>query len=364
MLCVDARMLFASGIGTYLQGLLPYFVEGLRRVSLIVDAEMPLERCSWIQRCELLYVSASIYSLKEQWRLPRIIPRVDLFWSPHYNIPLGPIRARHRCVTIHDLNHLAFQHLLSWPERCYARWMLQQAMTRSEGVMTVSQFSRREIARYFRAQEARVEVIYPGVDGRRFSPHATSSDQAILTHYQLPERYVLFVGNRKPHKNVRALLIAMQQVEALSLVVVGKKKSLRHVEHEVETLATHPSLLGRIHSLEHVTDEELPALYRGAFVTVMPSFYEGFGSPALEALASGSPVAVSHAASLPEVCGEAALYFNPECPEEIGSILRALLRDEALRMELRDKGLIRASQFSWARSAEAHLRFMQSFLSS
>ncbi len=358
-LCVDGRMLFSSGIGTYLQAILPYFLQHFGSVRLLVEEKMPFERLPWLAQADLIVLSASIYSLKEQWLLPRKIPRADLFFSPHYNIPLGAIKARRRMVTIHDFNHLALPHLLSWPEKCYAKYMLKQALLRSHVVVTVSQFSQQEAKRFFGVLAQKMEVVPLGVDRQRFFPQSIPHDQEVQRRYQLPKRYLLFVGNLKPHKNLRALLLALQAVEEISLVVIGKKGGLRHRESPSEQFVLHSSLCQRVHFFEAISAADLPSFYRGAFATIVPSLYEGFGLPALEAMASGSPVAVSNVASLPEVCLTAVLYFHPERPHEIAAALQRLLLDAPLRTHLIAQGIERASAFSWSRCAQQHIQLME-----
>lgn len=317
-LCIDARMAFSSGIGTYIREIVPFFQHF--RVILLVDQLGH----AWCKEFDQIRVNAPIYSIKEQLLYPLKIPPCDLFWSPHYNIPLLPIRAKKRIVTIHDACHLVFGSPL---EKLYAKYMMGRAL-RSDKVITVSQFSKREIQRFFGKEN--MEVIPIGVNRDRFSRRMPSAQ--VREKYQLPNRFLLFVGNQKRHKNIDGLIraFAKVQVSDLELVIVGKGTPIGEVE-----------------------DQDLPSLYSMAEAFVFPSFYEGFGLPPLEAMSCGCPTLVSNAASMPEVCGDASLYFNPANENEMAAaIMKAVEQSKSLI----EKGLERVKQFDWKETAEQHMR--------
>ena len=168
-----------------------------------------------------------------------------------------------------------------------------------------------------------------------------------------PPRYIVYPANLWPHKNHVRLLEALRHVDqTVHLVLTGSGYG------KVETLMSAAARLGvssRVHHLGYVGANVLPVLYRRATALVFPSLYEGFGSPPLEAMACGCPAAVARSASLPEVCGSAALYFDPQSPRSMADALSSLLGDQALRRELRDAGLRHAPKFTWAASAQRHL---------
>nr|WP_256502708.1 glycosyltransferase family 1 protein [Desulfuromonas sp. KJ2020] len=171
----------------------------------------------------------------------------------------------------------------------------------------------------------------------------------------LPSRFVLFVGSIEPRKNLLRLLQAYQLLSdrlrrEVKLVLAG----FRGWENR-EVMAILKKLEGDVHYLGYVTEQDLAALYNLADLFVYPSLYEGFGLPPLEAMACGCPVLVSRIASLPEVCGEAAAYLDPENVEEMTAELTRLLEDGTARGQLATKGLERAQLFSWERSAREHL---------
>lgn len=354
-MCIDARMLFSSGIGTCLKALIPYLCPS--ETSLLIRKE-DKDKLPWLSSYHLIPCSSPIYSIKEQWELPAKIPRCDLFWSPHYNIPLLPIRAKKRVVTIHDAAHLAFKSSQNFKQNVYASVMFRQAVRRSDVVVTDSLFSRDELCRYLSVPQEKIRVIGMGMDQEKFSQELTQSQiGAIRKKYQLPEQFLLFVGNLKPHKNLQLLVEGYQTGRiSLPLVVVGKMQGLLTVDPMLQKIHSDAALRQKIHFAEEVLDQEMVAFYQMASVFIFPSLYEGFGLPPLEAMASGCPVIASRAASLPEVCGEAVYWIDPCSVSELTSGIDRLLSESEYRQELIRKGRERVCQFQWDKTASQYLQ--------
>lgn len=328
-LCIDARMAFSSGIGTYIRQLIPFFNRPPFRLTLLVDRPGQ----AWCKSLEQIVFSAPIYSIREQILYPLKIPRCDLFWSPHYNVPILPIKAKKRIVTIHDACHIA---LGSFAEKSYAKFVMRRALHRSNRTITVSEFSKGEIQKYL--GQKHVDVIPIAVNQAQFKKGKDLNNKVRLK-YRLPEKFVLFVGNLKPHKNFLGLIKAFSKASlaGCGLVLAGKGKPIEGVL-----------------SIGQVAEEEIAILYSMAQMLVLPSFYEGFGLPPLEAMSCGCPTVVSNAASIPEVCGDASLYFDPENIDEMAKAIVQVARDEALRKILIQKGYERMKMFTWAKTAERH----------
>ena len=285
---------------------------------------------------DLVTVDAPIYTVKEQMIYPFCIPSCDLFWSPHYNVPLLPILAKKRIVTIHDVCHLAMSHFFPKWKRVMASCLLKQAVRRSDLVLTVSEFSKKEIATYLKVAENKIQVFSNGVEKKNIEGAYSLQDLGV------EKPFILYVGNSKPHKNVDRLLKAffyLPSYYTLILVSPEKKKS---------SLQNHP----RVKRLYQISEEELCFLYKTAELLIHPSLYEGFGLTPLEAMSFGCPVVTSFAASLPEVCGEAAYYVDPYDEKAIYKGMKKVLEDQELRKLLIEEGYKQGKKFSWDKTAK------------
>ena len=356
-LVIDFRMHKASGIGTYIKSILPFLVEKFEVILLGSGAEM--RDYAWSKGVKILECKSKIYSIKEQLELPLKIPKCDIFWSPHYNIPILPIRAKFRVVTIHDAFHLAFYDTLNFMQKIYAKTIFNQALSRSDIVLSVSDFSRSEILKYAKTDK-NIFVAPNAIDEGHFNHHCDSNAlEAVAKDYGLPEDFVLFVGNVKPHKNLKNLLFALEKMD-LNLVIVGKKDGFITGDSVISEIIRRKSLSDHIFFTGYVKDADIAAIYNLAKLFVFPSLYEGFGIPPLEAQACSCPVVCSNAASLPEVCGDSVVYFDPNDIEDMRNKIQTVLNDKNLQNELRAKGFENVKRFSWERSAKQIIEIMES----
>lgn len=369
LIAIDARMITASGIGVYLRNIISRL---FKEHTLVLLGDEDLIRTFYDKHnVDTLPCHARIYSLQEQIELSRQIPSCDLFWSPHYNIPLLPIPAKKRVVTIHDTYHLAFRHTLSFPQKVFANVFLRQAVMRSNQIITVSEFSKAEIVKYTHAKSSKVQVIPNAVDFKTFHANKEDHDRTYLAGLlpQLPEHYILYVGNVKPHKNITTLLKAYLRLpEALKqkykMVIVGQREGFLTPDHSIAELFTNcPELERQTFFTGFVPEEILALLYRHASLFVFPSIYEGFGLPPLEAMASGCPVVASNAASIPEICGPAALYFSPLSIEELRQQIEKVLGNAQVQQALIETGLAHCQEFSWQKAANQHIALFNQILS-
>ncbi len=361
-ICVDARMIEHSGIGTYIRNILSRLTHSPYEISLIVDPA--LSKHTFLDSFRLIPTSAPIYSIQEQLKLPFLIPSCDLFWSPHYNIPLGPIRAQKRLVTICDVNHLAFMDLLSLPQKIYAKNMIPQAVARSGHIITISHFSRTEIVKYTKISENKVTPIHLGVDRSHFYQRKDRDLlSAVRTKYGLPEKFIVFVSNLAPHKNIQGLLLAWEQlikdIPGWKLVFVGKK--MKNTDWQL-LIDQNPMLAQHVLFLGQVDYDDLPLVYENAHAMVLPSFYEGFGLTPLEAMSCGCPVVVSRAASLPEIFEDDAIYVDPYSSTDIANGLKTMISNVDLHQRLKISGLERCLRFDWDTTVEKHLEIIKELL--
>jgi len=358
-LCIDARMLQASGIGTYLQNLLPVLSN---RFSLILIGDsLSLKP----YQAQSIHSDISIYSIRELLQLPSLIPECDIFWSPHYNVPILPINAKKRLVTIHDVYHLAYFHTLSLKQKIYAKIIMQAAVRLSNHIITVSEFSKQEITRFTGIDKNKISVIYNGVNHDQFRIIQDKSlKQRVVQKYKLPTKFLLYVGNVKPHKNLISLIKAFDHIKndihEYNLVIVGKKDGFITGDNSLfSTIDSNNELKKRIHFTGFVEDIDLPLIYNLASLFVFPSLYEGFGLPPLEAMACGCPVLVSDQACMPEICGPDILYVRPNVTDQLGAMIKkALSFSTEQQNTYLEKGLSKSAQFTWYQSIESHVELI------
>ena len=350
-----------AGLGRYAQELSAALLE--------VDAEN--EYLIFFNRPRSARVEPPLHSLRrltvawsnKPWRMSallahfaglsqdRLFPGVDLF---HATDHLLPRFSRVRSVfTLHDLAFRLYPETHTALNRWFLSVMMPRFLQAADAVIAVSEHTKRDALRAYNLDEAKVRVIYEGVNPR-FRPAPPEAVAVVRRKYGLPERFILSVGTIEPRKNLETALAAYRALKeggaAHRLVIVGKQGWLyrgffRRLREE--------GLEGEVVFPGFVPDDDLPALYSGADLFLFPSLYEGFGLPPLEAMACGAPVVCSDVSSLPEVVGDAALLVPPLDVRAWAEALRRLLGDADLRANLRARGLARAREFSWARAARA-----------
>jgi len=355
-IAIDVRMADGhSGIGTYIRNVVPRIVS--RRpdwqFTVLADRDAPAD---WLaaSNVDVVRCACGIYSLAEQVELPLKARGARVLWSPHYNIPVAA-RAT-LVVTVHDVCHLARPDLYAGALRqAYARRMLAAVRRRATEIMFVSEFSRLEFERHVGAPRCFTTVLN-GVDAAWFS----RPERGVSPH---PRPYVLFIGSAKPQKNLTTLARALESMTAADrpdLVIIGSLENHRTVDRAaiaaVATLGHRATIVG------NADDSAVRRFLSHADALVMPSLYEGFGLPALEAMASGCPVVVAHAGSLPEVCGSAALYCDPSDAADIARQIDLIRSNAKTREGLIAAGRRRAAALTWddtaARATEVLQRAM------
>ena len=285
--------------------------------------------------------------------LPRCAARESfgLIHAPTHYGTFMPSRYRN-IITVHDVTPILFPETHGRMQVYYHRHILPHVLRKSDAVITISECSKRDIVRIYGIAESKIHVVYNGVD-KRFSPDS-SVDSAFAK--ALPERYILNIGTLEARKNLPRLL------EAFSL---ARKKGLPHALllggvkgwrlSSLTGIIERLGLQDAVQFLGYVEEEDLPVLYRKAEFFVYPSLYEGFGLPILEAMGCGTPVVTSNASSMAEVAGDAALLVNPLDAEEMAVKMLQLADSRELRASLHGRGIQRAAQFSWEKTARETL---------
>lgn len=284
-----------------------------------------------------------------------IIGKLDIFHGPCYFIP-NSLRCK-LIVTIHDLMFFRYPEFLrpewvvSLKKRIYA------SSKRADAVIAVSNFTKREITELLNIPEERIWVIYNGIASNFRPVNDKAKIEEMKSKYGVKSPYLLFVGNIEPKKNIETLIRAYVELRnstiyKYSLLVVGKKAwHFPTVWHTVKQLNVEKDVI----FLDIVDSDDLPYLYSGAEVFIFPSLFEGFGIPVIEAMACGTPVVASNLTSLPEIAGDAAVLVDPLNVEEITGAIYNVLSNSELRRQLVKKGLERAKDFSWEKTARETL---------
>lgn len=273
----------------------------------------------------------------EQFVLPMKLTSNSVLWSPANT---GPLFVRNQALTIHDLSPLEHPE---WYRKSFATWyrlILPILIKRVRVIFTPSEYVKQKVMKRFAVKNV---VITPnGVDTTRFYPEAWQSS------HDLPEKFILFVGSLQPRKNIQVLFRAWNEIKNeflnMWLVIAGNTGTV-FANNNLSTIE-------RVRFLGYVSDNDLPGIYAKATTFVLPSIDEGFGLPALEAMACGVPVIVSDGGALQETVGDAALIFKAMDSNCLSKVIREYLNDQDMHSSLVARGAERVKQFSWQKSAE------------
>lgn len=359
-LVLDARKAYDSGIGTYIRNLIPFLKEEFDLRVIGDRAKME------VFGSPVLHLEASTYSLADVYKPSLLAGACDIFWTPHFNFPLWPVKAKLKVSTVYDLYHLAHWELLSIPQKVYYKLFMDNLVRSADVIFTISEFTKDSIQESYPKALPKTHVITLGVDFDRF--HITTDDsrlQEVKNKYSLPSRFVLFVGNLKPNKNVMALLQAYNLILSENttidwqVVVVGKKEGFKIGDNEAIDYIYEKGLQEKVHFTGFVEEVDLPVMYQLATLFAFPSLYEGFGLPPLEAIACGCPVACSDAASLPEVCQEHVHYFDGRNIENVKTMINKLMSDDQVRLSKVKEACSWVKRYDWGLTAERHIKILK-----
>lgn len=286
--------------------------------------------------------------LWEQLAWPLLAHRqgFDLLHSMAFVTPL--VAPCPTVVTVYDLSFIHFPERFPNWQRRYLAGQTRRSINQAQQVIAISEASRQDIHKVFNLPLHKITAVQPGVDPT-YRPLPAADILAFRIHAKLPERFILHVGTLQPRKNIPVLLEALARLgrSSLHLVLVGGAGWLYDdIFRQVNALG----LEQRVHFSGYVDDDQLPLWYNAAELLALPSVYEGFGLPILEAMACGTPVVAAATSSLPEAGGEAARYFSPEDATELADQLATVLDDPQVAAEMRERGLQQAARFSWARA--------------
>jgi glycosyltransferase involved in cell wall biosynthesis len=332
----------------------------------------------------ILYTNAPLHSGLEampngnweekilKWPLPRfwtqgllslemLFHPPDVLFIPAHAMPF--IHPDKTVVTLHDVGFERHPDFYSKPDLWYHRWSVKYVIKEAAKIITVSEFSKKELVELCGAPAEKIEVTHLGYDAERYrSDYDRDKIRAVFQKYQIREPYLLYIGRLEKKKNIQLLVEAFGEFKKKNkgdrhhLALVGRPGfAYDKIKQTIERY----NLKGWVIETGWIQEEDVPYVMSGAEVFVFPSLYEGFGIPLLEAMACGTPVLASSAASLPEVGGDAVMYFDATKIESAISALEKILGDQALKRDLRERGLARAKNFSWAKTAEKTLAILK-----
>lgn len=347
----EANTLNRVGIGQYAFQLLHHMHQLDKKNSYTIFlpekplTDMPKTRIGWEY---VVGRPGGFWTIKQ---LPFLIrnKQLDVFFSPtHYtpwfsNIP--------QVMSIMDLSYLYFPKLFKKKDLLQLRIMGGKSIRRAKRILTISEFSKNEIVKKYKIPRQNIFVTYPGLNPD-FEYKNTGNENVILKKYGVNNIFILFIGTLQPRKNISRLIAAFDTIEdeKLELVIIGKKGWLYEPILAKIQKAKKKNL---IRVLDFVPDELLPVFYQNAQCFTLPSLYEGFGIPVLEALHFGCPVVISNVTSLPEVAGKVAIYVNPENIQDIAKgLIKALQLKPEERKSLILEGYKQAKKFQWTTCAQ------------
>ena len=277
----------------------------------------------------------------------------DVLYIPSHVLPL--IHPRCSVVTVHDLGHRTYPGAHTTTQRWYLEWSTSYHVRCAAHLIADSEATKADLVRLYGATPGRVTVAYLGVDPALRPIRDRDLLSCVCSKYGIEGPYLLYVGTLQPRKNLSRLIEAFGTLVRegaidpdLTLVLAGKRGWL---SEGILAKAGEVGIAGRVHLTGYVDDRDLAALYSGATLFVMPSLYEGFCLPVLEAMACGTPVACSNTSSLPEVVGDAAVTYDPHDVGDMATAIGRVLAEEGLRAELVARGHERCTQFTWSACA-------------
>ena len=368
---IDARMYgyAQTGIGNYIRHLLKHIFELDKKNNYIIfllpeeydNFELPNERIKKVK------VSAKWYGWKEQLLFPFELYRenLDLMHFTHFNSPI--LYFKKSIVTIHDVTPYFFpgHKMKSLLRKIGFRSVFFSSVRKAKRIVAVSKNTKNDIANYFKINKNKIEVVYEGVDEqfkiipptRAHSLEYKKNNLNKINFYrlkpelQITKPFIFYTGVWRNHKNlvglVKAFGILKKKHNLNYQLVLGGKEDPYYPE--VRKTWEKLGLEKEVIRVGFIDQKELPLFYNAAKISVIPSFYEGFGLTGLEAMACGTPVVSSNKTSLPEILGNAAIYFNPNNPEEMAEKMKLVLTDKKLYNELRENGFKQIKKYSWER---------------
>ena len=355
-IAIDARMILHSGIGTYTRNLVTNILDiDESNIYTLLGKKEELSKYAQKNNVSIKEFHSPIYSISEQAIAPLKLWNTEFLHCPHYNIPV--VYEGEMVVTVHDLIHLIFpQFLKSRAAYFYAKSLFKLVAIRAKKIIAVSENTKADIVNYLGIKKDKVVVIYNGVSEIFKKEVSQEECEKLRDKLNLHARYILNVSNMKTHKNIETLIKAYsklrkQGIEQKLLLVGGKKDRIR----ELQVYAEQFNVAEYVIFLQNIDFEDLPSIYQICDVFVFPSFYEGFGLPLVEAMASRVPVVTSDVSSMPEVVGNAGITIEPKDADSLAEAIEKVISDSNLRNNMVREGTKQVEKFNWQDTARKTL---------
>jgi glycosyltransferase involved in cell wall biosynthesis len=373
-IAIDIRRMYEFGLATYIRNVVRTLgrIDSLNEYFLVGAASRFEQLGELPENFHFLPLQNAEATFATYIEMHKVIAahEVDLIHVPHtFWRPL--ISKAPYVITVHDLlDYMYRARTNNGLRRTMHSYMTQRVMHNAARIFAVSNFTKRDVARYFNVEPAKIEVVYNALDESFQRGHSTAEEQAMVRgRYQVDSPFLLYAGRISPHKNVARIIEAFSALKAelakdgafpdLKLIIIGDEVSKNP---DIRRAVIRSGMQHDVRFLGYVSIDVLRIFFDMAKVFVFPSLYEGFGLPPLEAMAHGTPVVASNTSSLPEVVGNAALMVNPENVFEISRALQRVLTDQSLRERMKAAGIEQAQHFSWDTSVHRMIRVYEEVL--
>ncbi|NOZ62198.1 MAG: glycosyltransferase family 4 protein [Calditrichaeota bacterium] len=365
-ICIDARVVIneKTGIGNYTYNLIKSLLQIDRKNEYLIYVFSGLAESHPLQKLEYENLSKRIISLrpvtsKQQIAVRKLLAHdsPDVYHYPNWDVPI--FQNVKTIFTIHDLTYLLHKNFYAKHSRLkeiYTFLNIKYGIKKAEKIISVSQTTKDDLQKLFEISDSKVKVINEAFEEKFLERFTVGHQKKVLSAFGIGEKYFLFVGERRPHKNLPRIIEAFQKFQQknrdYSLVIIGK--SYAQYKEDLKTIER--LKLGKnVVVLNYVKDEFMPVLFQAAEAFVFASLYEGFGIPVLEAMASETPVITSNISATNEISGDAAIKVNPYNAKNIADAMNRITKDESLRKNLVERGKKRVKQFSWEKTAQQTL---------
>lgn len=348
---IDARMITEElhGIGRYAYEI----IKGICRienfnVKILVNDKSIAEKIFNETKLEYIVIKSKFLSITEIWEIPKVINKMKEFKYLSPSFSASPFIKLKSYITIHDLNHIKLPQYYSKMHLIYYKLAVKPFAKKCEKIFTVSNFAKKEIVEWLNCDFNKVVVTYNGVESKFNKKDNLEKLKFIQKKYNLPEKYILYVGNQKPHKNLETLLKAMKDVDEI-LVINGQ------ANEQISELINELDINGKIKFIGYIEDKDLPYIYNLAEEFIFPSIYEGFGLPPLEAVCCGSKVIVSDIEVLDEILGDRVWKFKRYDEKDLANKIKEVIKkDNNMNIDIDDL----RERFNWNNTIKQTIKFL------